>query len=223
MGGLGLWTWRRPLGQRVEVRTQDFEGAAGQAVQHAQVIADTGLDQESDLEGVDEEGFRGGVRGADHAFRMGVADGGFEVFEPMRHDLLNLVAQLEILGADLAAERAKRATQHAAVAFLQVHLLLDRMFAVTPDAFERGDGGGKDRIQGRTVLFPLHRERRLGQRGFVVEEVVEGAFLDPGSLADLVDGRAVVRVRPEQLRDGVHQSFSWIAGSAHGEFVRAER
>ena len=79
----------------------------------------------------------------------------------------------------------------------------------------RRDGGGIDGIEVRPIFLPFRLEGGLGEGGFVVEEIVEAAFFDAGLVADLVDRGAVVGAGPEQLGDGIHQSFFGITGAAH--------
>lgn len=63
--------------------------------------------------------------------------------------------------------------------------------------------------------LPILIQSGLGQFRLGIEEVIEAALFHPRLVADLVDGRAAVGTRPDQLFDGFHQSFFGITDAAH--------
>src|SRR5258705_2117921 len=119
------------------------------------------------------------------------------------------------MGADFRTQGAKRTSEHKSMYFFKFHLLLINELAVVPKTLKRRHRSGKPGVQGGAIFLPFPVKALGSKASLGIEEIIKAALLDPGFLADLIDGGAVVGTRPKQFPDRFHQSFFGITDAAH--------
>ena len=68
---------------------------------------------------------------------------------------------------------------------------------VTVQAFQRRNGGRKDRIHLRFLFVPVGFQRRGGEFRFRLKEIIEAPLLGAGALANRIDRRSAITVAPD--------------------------
>src|SRR5262249_12560810 len=122
------------------------------------------------------------------------------------------------LGANFRTNREQRASKHIAVFLAQFRLNTITIIAILLQALQRRNGRGENGVEFRAVQLPLLIQSGDAQFHFRLEEIIKAALLDPGFIADLVDGGGTIRARPNELCHGIHQSLSGITYTAHKIF-----
>jgi len=134
-----------------------------EAIQAFEIIFNFRLHQDPDDIEMEFAGQFSGVLGLDQPFRRQIAHYGFEVFDLAGAHLLDLPANVLILRALFAAERAEGAAEDLAEAAVLFRLILDDAVEVFIEAFERRELAGENLIEERLLRVPKTLESGDGQ------------------------------------------------------------
>lgn len=180
-----------------------------------EVVEDAGVGAGSLDVGLQGGSFEGGVAAVDQAFAGGIADRGFIKAEVVGEDFGDFGTDQFIAGADLAAEGRERATADVAGDGVAFFLVGEQGMAITAEALQGGHEGGEDFVQAWQVLRPGCFDGGNGEVGFRFEEVIEAAFADFGTRADVIHTGGSIAVFPNEIVGGLDKVFFGVAGSCH--------
>src|SRR5437870_2817268 len=146
---------------------------------------------------------------------MRIANRRLQILAFVLENFLNLFLQSVLLCADFRTQSKERTSEHTAAFGLDFLLKTAAVFAVSPKPFQRRNRRRKERVQFCSLALPLLIDCDHSEVGLGIEKVIETSFFHPCLLANLINRRAAIGTRPDQLPDSFHQSLFGIAYSTH--------